>query len=76
MALVLFNFAWNQAPIVGWDKAYIIVCLILGVGLVPVFFYIEIRISATPILPIDVFNSSNAFVLGCVACGWACFGIW
>jgi hypothetical protein len=37
-ALVLFNFAWNQAPIVGWDKAYVIVCLILGIMLVPTFF--------------------------------------
>ncbi|KAK4501238.1 hypothetical protein PRZ48_007045 [Zasmidium cellare] len=75
-ALVLFNFAWNQAPIVGWAKAYIIVTLILGVLLVPAFFYIELRISPTPILPIDVFTSSNAFVLGCVANGWANFGIW
>ena len=29
-----------------------------------------------PLLPFDVFTSDNAFVLGCVTCGWACFGIW
>ncbi|KAF2159834.1 hypothetical protein M409DRAFT_60432 [Zasmidium cellare ATCC 36951] len=75
-ALVLFNFAWNQAPIVGWSQAYVIVTLILGVLLVPLFFYIELRISPTPILPIDVFTASNAFVLACIACGWANFGIW
>ncbi|CAK4030990.1 major facilitator superfamily transporter [Lecanosticta acicola] len=76
LALVLFNFSWNQAPIVGWQEPYIIVTLILGVLLVPVFFYYEIKIAEHPLLPFDVFTSSNGFVLACVACGWANFGIW
>lgn len=75
-ALVLFNFAWNQAPIVGWQSPYIIVTLILGVLLMPLFFYIELRVAEYPLLPLDVFTTDNAFVLGCVACGWASFGIW
>ena len=75
-ALVLFNFAWNQAPIVGWQSPYIIVTLILGVLLVPAFFYIETKLARNPIVPFDVFTADNAFVLACVACGWSNFGIW
>jgi MFS family permease len=75
-ALVLFNFAWNQAPIVGWNQPYVIVTLILGVLLVPVFFYVEARVSSNPLIPFDICNSETAFVLGCIACGWSSFGIW
>lgn len=75
-ALVLFNFAWNQAPIVGWDKPYVYVLLIVGVLLVPVFFYIELRVSSNPLIPFDVLSGDVAFILGCIACGWASFGIW
>ena len=75
-ALVLTNFAWNQAGVVGWSKAYVYVCLILGFLLVPVFFYIEVRVSPAPLIPFKALTSDVAFVLGCVACGWSCFGIW
>ena len=74
--LVLFNFAWNQAPVVGWKSAYVCVCLVLGVLLMPLFFYLEIKVSPYPLIPFSALNSTNAFVLGCVACGWANFGIW
>jgi hypothetical protein len=73
---VLFNFAWNQAPVAGWQSPYIIVTFLLGVLFIPLFFYIELRVARYPILPLDVFTTDNAFVLGCVACGWASFGIW
>ncbi|KAL6719019.1 multidrug-resistance type transporter aminotriazole resistance [Lecanora helva] len=75
-ALVLINFAWNQSGVVGWQKAYVYVCLILGFLFVPLFFYIELRLSTSPLIPFDVLSSDVAFVLGCVACGWSCFGIW
>lgn len=75
-ALVLINFAWNQAGVVGWSKAYVYVCLILGFLFVPVFFFIEVRVSPAPLIPFKVLTSDVAFVLGCVACGWSCFGIW
>lgn len=45
------------------------VCLILGVILTPTFFWIETRVARNPLLPLDVFTSSNGFVLACVACG-------
>ena len=76
VSLVLINFAWNQAPIVGWSSPYIIVCLILGVLMVPAFFFLEIKVSHNPLIPFSVLTSTNAFVLGCIACGWGNFGIW
>ncbi|KAF4464529.1 MFS transporter of unknown specificity [Fusarium albosuccineum] len=75
-ALVLFNFAWNQAVVVGWQQPYVYVCLILGVLFGVVFFCIEVYWAKLPILPLTAFNSDIAFVFACTATGWACFGIW
>lgn len=75
-ALVLFNFSWNQAVIVGWKQPYIYVCLILSFLFGAVFFCNEIYWAKAPILPLTVFNSDIAFVFACTATGWACFGIW
>ena len=75
-ALVLFNFAWNQAVVVGWQELYVYVCLILGVLFGAAFFFIEIFSAKSPILPLAVFNSDIAFVFACTATGWACFGVW
>lgn len=75
-ALVLFNFAWNQAPLAGWQSPQIIVTLILGLVLFFVFLFIEYRYAAYPLLPFDALNADVGFVLAAVACGWATFGIW
>ena len=75
-ALVLFNFAWNQAVVITWRQPYVYVCLILGVILGALFFCIEIYWARSPILPISAFTSDIAFVLACTAAGWGTFGIW
>ncbi|KAK9427487.1 major facilitator superfamily-domain-containing protein [Lipomyces doorenjongii] len=75
-ALALFNFAWNQAVVAGWQQPYVYVCLILGVLFVVAFFCIEVYWAKAPILPLAAFNSDIAFVFACTATGWACFGIW
>ncbi|KAK3208605.1 hypothetical protein GRF29_77g1274899 [Pseudopithomyces chartarum] len=75
-ALVLFNFAWNQAPLVGWPQPYVYICLILSFLFISMFFYIELRVAKTPLIPFDALSTDVAFVLACVGCGWACFGIW
>ena len=75
-ALVLINFAWNQSGAVTWAKAYVYVCLILGALFAGAFFYIELRVATSPLIPFDALSTDVAFVLGCVACGWSCFGIW
>ena len=74
-ALVLFNFAWNQAPIVSWSKAYVYVCLILGLLFAALFFYVELRLAPEPLIPFHALSADVGFVLGCIACGWASFGM-
>ncbi len=76
LALVLFNFAWNQAPIVGWQKAYVYVCMFLGLLLVPLFFYVEFRVSKAPLVPFEALSADVGFVIACIACGWSSFGEW
>lgn len=75
-ALVLFNFAWNQGPAYGWQQAYVYVCLILGVLFAVGFFFVESRWAKMPLVPFKVFTGDIIFVVACIACGWACFGIW
>lgn len=73
-ALVLVNFAWNQAGVVGWSEPYVYILLILGVLLVPGFFWVEFRVARSPLLPFDVLNGEVGVVLVCIACGWGSFG--
>lgn len=76
LSLILFNFAWTQAPIDGWDTPSVLVPLILGLVLFGVFVYIEFRVSPNPLVPFDAVNTDVAMVLATIACGWATFGIW
>lgn len=76
LALVLFNFAWNQAVVVTWREPYVYVCLILSFIFGSLFFYIEIRRARHPILPVSAFTVDITFVFACTAAGWATFGIW
>lgn len=73
--LVLFNVAWNQAPIVGWSRPYVIVFLIIGLLSIGVFFHIERKV-AQPLIPRNALSGSAGFVLACIALGWSSFGIW
>lgn len=76
-ALVLINVAWNQAPSAGWSTPHVYLLLLLGLLLLPVFFYVELRLAPKPLLPLQALRSPElGFVLGCIACGWSCFGIW
>ncbi|KAI4662125.1 uncharacterized protein J4E88_010915 [Alternaria novae-zelandiae] len=75
-AMILFNFAWNQAPGFGWGHPYIYVLLIVGLLLFPLFFWIEIKVAKKPLIPFDALSTDVSFVLTCIACGWAAFGIW
>ena len=74
-ALVLIDFAWNQGALVGWREPYVVVALIVGVLLLPTFFYLEARIVSAPLLPPECMNGDIGIILACVACGWSCFGI-
>ncbi|KAI9375093.1 MFS general substrate transporter [Aspergillus egyptiacus] len=74
--LVLFNFAWNQAVLTGWQAPYVCVTLVLGLVFMAGFIYIETHVSSFPLIPREVFNHDTAFILACIACAWGTFGIW
>ncbi|KAF2482551.1 hypothetical protein BDY17DRAFT_251335 [Neohortaea acidophila] len=74
--LVLFNFAWNQAAVVGWSTVYTYVLLIVGILLLGAFAYVEIKISKYPLVPIRGFKAEAALALGVIAVAWGSFGIW
>lgn len=74
--LVLFNIAWNQAPVVGWGEAYIITFLVVSVAIILCFVYIEMRISKYPLIPREIFNRETSLILACISVGWASYGIW
>ncbi|KAI9821321.1 MAG: hypothetical protein M1827_004057 [Pycnora praestabilis] len=73
--LILINFSWNQAPIVGWGTPYIYAILILGLGLLIAFGLYE-RTVKQPLLPPGILNGGAACILVLVALGWSSFGIW
>lgn len=73
-AMILFNFAWNQAPGFGWDQTYVYVLLVIGSFLFPIFFWIELTVSEMPLIPFGTLSIDVNFVMVCEACGWAAFG--
>ena len=68
--LVMINFAFNEAPIVGWHKSYIPFILVLGLICFGIFIYIELRVASYPLIPIKGLNRDAAFTLIIIACGW------
>lgn len=73
--MILFNFAWNQAPGFGWEQPYVYVLLIVGILLFAVFFWIELKVSTYPLIPFDALSTDVSFVMVCEMCGWAAFGM-
>lgn len=74
--LLLFSFAWTQAPSAGWDQVYVYVPLIFGLVLLAMLTYNEIKVAAYPLLPREAFTLETGLVFGCISTGWASFGVW
>ncbi|CCD24844.1 borate transporter NDAI_0E00280 [Naumovozyma dairenensis CBS 421] len=76
IGLILLNFVWNQGPIVGWQKAYIIVLLIISIIALVLFFTYEIKYAKSPILPVEVTKNRHIImILAALFLGWGSFGI-
>lgn len=73
-AMILFNFAWNQAPGFGWEQPYVYALLVIGIMLFPLFFWVELKVSKHPLIPFDALSTDVTFVMICETCGWAAFG--
>lgn len=76
LGLILINIAWNQAPIVGWSSQYVYLVLVIGFIVVGCFFVWELRLASNPLLPMHLLSGTVGWVLACIACGWASFGVW
>ncbi|KAI5356518.1 Putative major facilitator superfamily, MFS transporter superfamily [Septoria linicola] len=74
--LILFNFAWNQAAVVSWQEPYTYALLIVGILLLPIFVWVELRIAQYPLVPLKGMAGEAALALRVIAAGWASFGIW
>ena len=73
--LALIAFAWNQAPVAGWNTPYIYFLLIIGMLLMAGFLYVESR-TKYALLPTAALNITTLFILACTTVGWACFSAW
>lgn len=73
-ALVLFNFAWNQGPVVGWPTPYTYIIMIVGIVIFVVFILVEKRVRH-PLIPFGVLKIDSLFTLACISAGWSSFGI-
>lgn len=74
--LVLFNFAWNQGAVVGWQVPYTYVIMIIGMLFMIAFFIVETRFARYPLVPVRGLKKEAAYTLACIAAGWASHGIW
>ncbi|RJE22314.1 hypothetical protein PHISCL_05358 [Aspergillus sclerotialis] len=74
-ALVLFNFAWNQAPVVGWQTPYTYFIMIIGILIFLIFVLIEKGVSQYPLIPFGSLRIESLFTLACISAGWSSFGI-
>lgn len=73
--LILINFAFNQAPVVGWSTPYVYILFILGTIFLAAFFWIERKV-AYPLFPPGILTAEAVCVLVIVAVCWSSFGIW
>lgn len=76
VGLILFNFAWNQGPAVGWNTVYVYVLLIVGIFFLVAFFWYEKKKATFPLVPLSSFTRDTMLVFACESAGWASFGIW
>lgn len=68
--LVLFNFAWNQAAVVGCNVPCTDIYILLVVGfLFFAFLYIEVHIAEYPLVLINSLSKEAIYALSIIACG-------
>jgi MFS family permease len=72
--LILFNVAWNQAPVVGWSTTSTIAIVTIGFLLLIGFILIERR-AQRPLIPVGRLSSDSLYVLATMALAWASFGV-
>lgn len=74
LTLGLFNFVWNQAPLVSWSAAYI--PAMLGVSLIfgGIFVWWERRVGKGALIPMEVLSKQSLLVYLSLWLGWMSYG--
>jgi MFS family permease len=73
--LILFIYCFNQGPVAGWNKPYVYGILIVSIVVIAIFVFVEMK-TEEPIMPLSIWSVAGfPGVLGCMALGWASFGI-
>ncbi|OCF37435.1 hypothetical protein I316_00556 [Kwoniella heveanensis BCC8398] len=73
-AMGIFNFVWNQAPLVGWQTVYVYVLLIVSIACFAAFFLWERRVGKTALIPVEVLSKHSLLVYLTLWLGWMSFG--
>lgn len=71
--LILVNFTLNQGPVVGWEKPYVYILLIIGILLMFLFGYSQTKVKFPLVPPLNI---DIVLTLISIAAGWSSFGIW
>ena len=74
VALGLFNFTWNQAPLVGWGASYVWSMLIVSLVVFAAFFFWERRMGRRALIPPAVLSKTSLLVYLSLWLGWMSFG--
>lgn len=73
--MTLVCFAWNQAPLVGWEVPYVPTLLAVGLILLGAFVLWESRMGESSLVPLSIFTKEVLLVLLALWWGWMSFGI-
>ncbi|GAA6024518.1 hypothetical protein JCM10207_000404 [Rhodosporidiobolus poonsookiae] len=74
--MVLFNLAWNQAPVVGWHQPYVPTLLGVSLVLLVLFYVWERRKGDDALVPTRLFTKDVVATGIALWWGWMSFGIW
>ncbi|KIR26237.1 multidrug efflux pump [Cryptococcus deuterogattii LA55] len=74
LTLGLFNFVWNQAPLVSWSTAYIPVLLVTSLIFGGIFVCWERKVGKGALIPIEVLSKQSLLVYLSLWLGWMSYG--
>ncbi|KIR51255.1 multidrug efflux pump [Cryptococcus gattii Ru294] len=74
LTLGLFNFVWNQAPLVSWSTAYIPVLLVTSLIFGGIFVWWERKVGKGALIPIEVLSKQSLLVYLSLWLGYMSYG--
>ena len=74
-ALGLFNFTWNQGPLVGWSAPYVWSLLLVSILAFVALYFWERRVGNNALIPVEVLSRTSLLVYLCLWLGWMSFGV-